>query len=1484
VTARSLGASDGAASVILRVLLAAFAVTALVAPTAAVAAPAPAIQVIPVSRYADGPELDEPATAAQALDATRLARVDVTVAGGPPCPSNGRWRVDGSLYTPSFAEVKTVGCRFSLYLAAHAKHRVEVRFPHTMPVVRSFTLDDKLVVSIGDSVASGEGNPGPHQSWASSRCHRSTVAGVEQAARVLGAAASTTPAAGRDQPLPSVTFVNLACSGATIAHGLLGDYRGIDPPKGASSPLAPQVDQLRTLFRKPDAVLVSIGANDVHFGDVVRLCALKPACPQQRSRALLGTDATADDAVGTALAGLGDQYDALAAELKPLVPHDHVLLTEYFDPTRDRTGATCSSIIGGSVSRAELEWAETSVLAPLNDEGAAATQRNGWGRVGGISSAFRNHGYCAKTDRWVVTVEESLPKLAGPLHPNPAGHLAIADAVTPPLGAVLGLMGKRDASQPKKKHTPWSAIVLGALGAVALLLYVTWRLSGRGRATARRYRRRLKHLLKPGPRTTESVHYEAPEVPPLTESPATSSPLAAILLKAGGTLATTVVSVGFVVLVGAAIVWVRFWAARYPADQAVDAVSREELLVIGAQALVLFAVMGVVAVVVMWLLDPKGTTGRRMTIALALLVFAELAAAVVLGDFGTAQIVTLVAGFAVATVLILFLFETLRRVARRVREAAPLNAWRDVRRRFIVASDHDAAPQWPYKLFLGLVLVGGAVAVVIATTDVEHSRHRSWWALLVLVGLTALLLRLFTDLVLQLLPLVALAAAVICALIFEHGDSRAAFALAPIVVAYLLFAVPRRPWTADAQEPDDPHADPYINAARAALAMTLLVCLAIFLVRDEAWLAFSAIAAVALAGLCLAIAWASKERFIPFAITVFFTVCVFGAVLACLRIVDSPQAQPVAILLKDKTSVCGVWVGESSGRVWYARLRLSEGASIRRPLPRDSSLTSVARGDIDDMALGPLQPVGRAQDQAASLRSALVRERRPPGALDPGARCGPLAPPYQRLSSPASPERARERSLAKSVQPELVVDRKDGFWPVSVLTLLRMQDRRARVCRRVANGTCVRMITQSDFSFNGGEGEWLDYPANPLSRHDERQLFVDALGSVDPSRTAREYFLVSRDENPNAPITVQFWFFYTYNYLQTGDFLKLPAGLHEGDFETVGFLLSAHTHKPRYVWMARHEDEGRMFVWDEDQLKKSGSHIVAYAARGSHASYESCRRQSRAIKAPFGLIDDRPQCDLNQELHLAPESTHLIDLSRVPWACWRGRFGEHPGGRLVESVPHEADDGPLGPLWQQRFDGVRSEPCRGVRTSDDREVDANHSPGEEVLNDKVSARLRENAGRLDPAVDTCADWEHAPSAGAFLLACDQTELTSYVNSGLERPSSTGLRIDVAGAAARPGEATIPAIRRDPREPTLDNWRITATADVNATIYAACQANTGYLAALFPSVPVQASQTLRVDGRDRRMWRLRDARGKEVAHAPAIAIKEPSKDRPRACGT
>src|SRR4051812_41844216 len=62
------------------------------------------------------------------------------------------------------------------------------------------------------------------------------------------------------------------------------------------------------------------------------------------------------------------------------------------------------------------------------------------------------------------------------------------------------------------------------------------------------------------------------------------------------TLLTAVGSLSFVVLTGGAILWVRFASADLPADQAVVAVPRTELLVIGAAALVGFVLAGLLVV------------------------------------------------------------------------------------------------------------------------------------------------------------------------------------------------------------------------------------------------------------------------------------------------------------------------------------------------------------------------------------------------------------------------------------------------------------------------------------------------------------------------------------------------------------------------------------------------------------------------------------------------------------------------------------------------------------------------------------------------------------------------------------------------------------------------------------------------------------------------------------------------------------------------
>src|SRR3954465_2330206 len=131
---------------------------------------------------------------------------------------------------------------------------------------------DYVVASIGDSVASGEGNPDVSpRGWLERRCHRSLRSGAALAARAveLGDRHSV------------VTLVPLACSGATVGEGLLAPYDGVEPNR-AKGALPPQVDQLRAIDRDVDALLISVGANDVNFGPFTRFCVFVANCPDRR--------------------------------------------------------------------------------------------------------------------------------------------------------------------------------------------------------------------------------------------------------------------------------------------------------------------------------------------------------------------------------------------------------------------------------------------------------------------------------------------------------------------------------------------------------------------------------------------------------------------------------------------------------------------------------------------------------------------------------------------------------------------------------------------------------------------------------------------------------------------------------------------------------------------------------------------------------------------------------------------------------------------------------------------------------------------------------------------------------------------------------------------------------------------------------------------------------------------------------------------------
>lgn len=353
------------------------------------------------------------------------------------------------------------------------------RLTQTQQVV----VQDWLIVSIGDSVASGEAVPDVPDVgdavWQSVRCHRSARAAPAKAAQRIEDVDDHS----------SVTFVHLACSGATVPRGLLGPYAGIEPPPDEPA-LEPQVDALNELVaRRPvDAVLVSIGANDVHFGDTVRFCAPPGAHCFTRpfGKAGGGPRRPLQEVIAGSLRELPARYEALDRRISPAIERSRVHVVEYFDPTRDQRGNTCERILG-FVTGSELEQARSRLLEPLNDAVVAAAARHGWTAVTGVAPLFQNHGYCAGPAAWVTTFNRSFVGLGGrlrgrvlgTLHPNEAGHEATSEVIAGALGRTLypGQVLPWPAKPPRPPQPPGTgdgglstpAIVAIAAAAVLLL-------------------------------------------------------------------------------------------------------------------------------------------------------------------------------------------------------------------------------------------------------------------------------------------------------------------------------------------------------------------------------------------------------------------------------------------------------------------------------------------------------------------------------------------------------------------------------------------------------------------------------------------------------------------------------------------------------------------------------------------------------------------------------------------------------------------------------------------------------------------------------------------------------------------------------------------------------------------------------------------------------------------------------------------------------
>ena len=409
------------------------------------------------------------------------------------CASTGsiqhyRWTIGGE-----FAGESSTCDGFSDQLA-EGEYTVELKTVaddgSTATVTRQVTVQDFLIVAVGDSYGSGEGNPEKRADlsdltdikpavWQNKRCHRSGISGQAQAAKNLEDA----------DPHTSVTLVHLSCSGAEIQKGLLDPYGGIEP-RDNSNPLPPQLQHAKDLIgdREIDALVMSIGGNDAHFGDIVTGCMVTEPCMGPDTE-YVGTDALATlclalfpfaldddctffvDSLGTPSENAADLFDsgrgdlavrsgALHVAIDDLFPvlathKSRVYWTEYPNATEDDDGSVCQfdafdplATLPG-VSQDEGTWVRDTMTPSMNTVIHAAADFVGWTYVGGIFDAFHKHGYCAD-DHWFNRLQESFVNQLnekGAVHPNASGQAVYRDEIYDSL--VNDLFTGGDISRPR---------------------------------------------------------------------------------------------------------------------------------------------------------------------------------------------------------------------------------------------------------------------------------------------------------------------------------------------------------------------------------------------------------------------------------------------------------------------------------------------------------------------------------------------------------------------------------------------------------------------------------------------------------------------------------------------------------------------------------------------------------------------------------------------------------------------------------------------------------------------------------------------------------------------------------------------------------------------------------------------------------------------------------------------------------------------------
>jgi lysophospholipase L1-like esterase len=234
-------------------------------------------------------------------------------------------------------------------------------------------------VVMGDSTAAGLGNgPLPNPSALDRACSRSADSYAQDLAAVN-----------------SWNVLSLACSGATIEAGILG-------PQQVGDLTAPAQLSVAETAKSASVIILSIGANDVGWSDLLRACAIAPTCDNAAFVAYFQQQ----------LAAFSTSYLQLLQQLSALSWHPQVVVNLYYDPFDAAKG--CLEKEGVSPAK------ERTVVAQLNALNSVLTQGATASSFTSVRPSFTGHALC-DAQPYVQDVDASAP-----FHPTASGELAIA--------------------------------------------------------------------------------------------------------------------------------------------------------------------------------------------------------------------------------------------------------------------------------------------------------------------------------------------------------------------------------------------------------------------------------------------------------------------------------------------------------------------------------------------------------------------------------------------------------------------------------------------------------------------------------------------------------------------------------------------------------------------------------------------------------------------------------------------------------------------------------------------------------------------------------------------------------------------------------------------------------------------------------------------------------------------------------------------------